>query len=489
VTDFGGVNVKELLQGVKDSLLDPNSERTSPASISNVLATIDDVLALATGSGGGGLKMEASEAEDSVSGSHTTASAALAGTGISTMFTLTEPQTVLVVGQATAQSTAPGTPAATRLGFFHTAPGPVITPHEGTATEETVGGGGAPHNQAVFVSKALITLPAGTHTIELAIAAFGGGTAKILADATHPARITVYLGRPIFGVGALDKVESIANGGGQHEETTQVFSVVPGTTLNFTLQQQQTVLVQAYGTCQHDTAQGGGPNNKKINSQIGLRIDGTDYEGTSHVYDQDGLTIGGEDDRAGLSVHKAITLLAGAHTVDVVLRKAEAKAGNEASLLTTADHPVVVSAVFTKPETFPQALGFVKASTMVTSDHAIGGSSVVPGSDVTFTLTVVQDVLIKGQTAGIFGNAFAGQCECFLRHTFDPGGADVITDYKIGKQFGSDGGDFLAESTGAAGEFLVSLAVGTHKLEIFASGGFSSIAQPIQTIAIAKEPI
>jgi hypothetical protein len=127
------------------------------------------------------------------------------------------------------------------------------------------------------------------------------------------------------------------------------------------------------------------------------------------------------------------------------------------------------------------AFSSLKASGLV-GDTGVAGSVAIPGTQVSFTLTQTQSILIMVTSGSFFHSANGSQGNAFIR-------VDG-TDYRIGFVFGSDGGSFLAESGQASGFIFLQLGPGTHTAVVFGSGnGNPVILGPIQLLVWANEPI
>ncbi len=127
------------------------------------------------------------------------------------------------------------------------------------------------------------------------------------------------------------------------------------------------------------------------------------------------------------------------------------------------------------------AFSFVKASTPV-GDTGVAGTIAIPGTQVTFTLTEAQNILVMVTSGGFIHSVNGSQGHAFIR-------IDGV-DYRIGHVFGSDGGDFLAESGQCGGFRFMQLGPGTHTAVLLGTGGGNpTILGPIQLMVWANEPI
>ena len=319
-----------------------------------------------------------------------------------------------------------------------------------------------------------IQLLAGPHTAEIIArtdpAMINPNTWFIDGSADAPTTLRAVYAEPVFGIGSLQKSESTVVA--PYSTPSTIFTVVPGSVIGVTLKVPQVVNFRAFGTVQADPAV-----ITDFDAVIGIRVDGVDYPGTRA---KSPVTDG--TDKMGVMAEVSVALASGVHTAEIILRTPTGVAA-PAYLDASAFTPARLTAIYTKAESFPQTLGYIKATSLVLGDHS--GAGVVPGTTLSFTLTAAQDVLIHLQSGGVYANVLGGQGKVSLRHT-NP--LLVVTDYRIGETFESDGGDFVAGSSGAAGSLILNLAAGTHTFEILA-GGNTSIFAPMQVHAIAQEPI
>ena len=121
---------------------------------------------------------------------------------------------------------------------------------------------------------------------------------------------------------------------------TTTYAVVPGTLINLTLSGSQTVFFEGCVTA-GNVGFGG------YNTQIGVRIDGIDYDGQSVKVG----TFFAANDLAGLSVAKAITLGSGPHTAQLILR--EAGGSGSASVVNGTTKPSRLTALYTTQTLVP----------------------------------------------------------------------------------------------------------------------------------------
>lgn len=159
----------------------------------------------------------------------------------------------------------------------------------------------------------------------------------------------------------------------------------------------------------------------------------------------------------------------------LAIRTVPASAANP--LITFADIPVAAVGKFQ----------FEKHSVPVLVNTNVAADIVVPGTAVTFTLTVARDVLVQVTSGGFQHSINGSSGEAFIRIT-SPG--PTVVDHRIGKVLGSDGGDTLVETGQCSGWVIVNLLAGVHTAEVFGSGGGNpAIQQPIQLVVLTGEPI
>lgn len=127
--------------------------------------------------------------------------------------------------------------------------------------------------------------------------------------------------------------------------------------------------------------------------------------------------------------------------------------------------------------------GGAKQATRVT-DFGVVGAAAVPGTQVSFTLTRTQNVLIMVTSGGLLKSPAGEISEAFIL-------LDGFTTFRIGHNDGSDSGGTVVESGQAAGFVFISLAAGVHTAEIFfTSGPFGgAILSPMSVLVLAAEPI
>lgn len=125
---------------------------------------------------------------------------------------------------------------------------------------------------------------------------------------------------------------------------------------------------------------------------------------------------------------------------------------------------------------------FAKWSAPVTSSVGVAGGVVVPGTQVSFTLTQTRPVLIQVTSGGFRHTTTGANGAAFIRVNG--------TDHQIGKVEGSDGGSSLVETGQCSGFVIVTLPAGTYTAELFGSGSINPvILAPIQLVVMTGEAI
>jgi hypothetical protein len=253
----------------------------------------------------------------------------------------------------------------------------------------------------VTVTKAL-ALAAGSHTIKLRFRRHQAGnaaSARILSTADHPIRLTaIYTFPEAIAPVAATPITSLEAENVTDTATTNattVYAVIPSTLINFSLPGTQTVLFAGLATADVST---------DLNAQLGVRIDGVDYNGTCVVHDNIiAVTVDG-----GIDVTKAVSLAAGAHTAQLVLRRAEGVVAGSARTFNSSLKPSRLTAIYTVPQAITPA-NEVIAEDDSASDTTASTSLVATGAAVGFTLTASSVARISAFSTGVAsggGNAF-----------------------------------------------------------------------------------
>lgn len=330
------------------------------------------------------------------------------------------------------------------------------------------------------VNKALLLTP-GLHTVELIWRWYGSpGGARLSTGSDAPARLTAVYTEPVFGIASLTKQEAENATGTPTTNTTATYALVPGTAIGFTLLTTQVVLFEAMGTV--------APVPNGFCAQIGIRIDGIDYDGTGVDWDTIYPIISDT-----VVAHKAISLAPGPHTAQIVLREPAAR-GRDAKLTNSATLPTRLTAIYTQPQAIaasPFAHMATKVRTLGQVTYATGGVFIdSPGSDDNpggpFEITVTTtggDVLIELYAHGgahNAGNPAAVGTGLKIDGVEQSG---TGTDYLVGHAVGSEIGLGNVSSQGCGQNYadghigymyIANLAPGSHTFRLtLGSSGFA----------------
>lgn len=238
----------------------------------------------------------------------------------------------------------------------------------------------------VTVTKA-VALLSGSHTVKLRFRRHQAGnsaSARLIIDADHPVRLTGLYTNPEeiidLGIGALKKEEVQNATGTATINSTTTYSLVPGTVISFAIPIAQDVYFHGVGTAKQTT---------DLNTQIGIRIDGIDYDGSTAVHD---TFFAITDVEADVSVAKAISLAPGSHTAQLLIRKTPAVLG-DAQLLNGTDRPTRLIALYTDPEEVVKSfLDYARDDSSGTFSTASAAPVLIPSPVVTFTQLKVGNV-------------------------------------------------------------------------------------------------
>jgi hypothetical protein len=237
-------------------------------------------------------------------------------------------------------------------------------------------------------------LTAGTHTIKGRADNPGGANRNIFG----PIHIMAFgtdsdLGggggqQAAGGSSALVKVESELTAGGPFSNTAFSYVDVPGATVSFTLTEPKIVLFVGEAHAFRDDANGG-----RQNTQIGINIDGTDYNGGS----VDTATLA-EFVSAGTMVHKAVLLAAGPHTATLRFRRHQAGNSGNAIFLCDTDHTIRLTGVYTEPVFGIGSLTRAEAenATGTADANSTTTYALLSGTSVSFNLETEKVVLFEG---------------------------------------------------------------------------------------------
>lgn len=263
--------------------------------------------------------------------------------------------------------------------------------------------------------------------------------------------------------GTFTKKEVVNNSGTSFQPSgpTGTISAVPGTLLNFTLNDDQEVLLVATGT--YDSLTAG-----EDQMDVGLKIDGVDT-----FLGQVGARVSGRN-IITFTVHKAIQMLAGAHTVEVIVRPL---VNIDQLVLNGVDQPTTLTAIYIEPVGAIGALSKQEAINQTATSFTTTNTTpqIIPGTTVTIDIPIAQTVFFTGYATGS-----------------ENGG---VTDGVLGLQVTSPGpttsdfsGSELIDSSPTAASHgamvvtrAISLAAGIHTADLTLRSGSGGTAEVINT--------
>lgn len=247
----------------------------------------------------------------------------------------------------------------------------------------------------VTVYKALV-LGAGAHTVDVVFRAAAGSREGRLANAAGKAtRLTaLYTVPEVIAPSAAAAFTSQTASNTTGTITTAAsttYVLVPNTLITIILPGSQTVFFDGFATAFANLGQ-------DIDAQLGLRIDGVDYNGTAA-----GASTTLVSSNRPITAGMAIVLGAGAHTAQLILRQSVDAVGTNARIRNTTDDPTVLTAIYTVPQTVPPSdMAFVEAiATGGQFDTSSATFVDVTGTTLNFSLTDPKNVTIKAQFTGI----------------------------------------------------------------------------------------
>lgn len=248
-----------------------------------------------------------------------------------------------------------------------------------------------------------VALGAGNHTIQLG----AGGNMTLIAAPSSPMTTSAMVPTAITGGGGGGGGGS--GGGGAALVTVEVENPgsfpspgpvgswidIPGTTITFTLDEQKSVLFAGVGTSQ---LTGG----TRIMSSFGVKIDGVVYDGTQLNSGANGVNDGGQ------SVVKSLLLAAGVHTANLTIRKDNALETGasiiDMRLIATYTQPVFGVGSLSQLEAIANLGGNFQTA------QTAPNWSLVPNTQINFTLLANQVVLFEGSGTAL--SDIAGKADC-----------------------------------------------------------------------------
>jgi hypothetical protein len=232
----------------------------------------------------------------------------------------------------------------------------------------------------------VVSLLAGLHTISIIVRKVGTAGVDLPADILSPITLTALYTEPVFGVGSLTSQEAENATGVPTVNATASYALIPGALVSFNLAETKVVLFEGLATAAAHV-----PSTYGFNVQLGIRVDGIDYDGTC-VEHHDFTYMRGDT----LVVHKAISLIAGFHTAQLIMRRADGADGFDAMVANEATRPTRLTAIYTAPT----------ASSLLLADQILDISSggfatgaaypgtAIPGALVNFVQSVAGDVIV-----------------------------------------------------------------------------------------------
>jgi len=209
-----------------------------------------------------------------------------------------------------------------------------------------------------------VPLSSGSHTAEVIYKSGGLAPAYLDSNALSPTRISAAWLDPVYGVGSLTKLETqVANPppSAFTFAANPAWQVLPGSLISFTIPTDQTVYISASG---NGYLHLGG----WIDTQIGLRVDGTDYPGT---YAMSWSSYGW----VPLVAMRAFNLASGPHAVEIVLRSRSPGLLWTGGIYTQTDLPATLTILLTKPEQLYEVESIANPTTIEAGDTGAPGTS------------------------------------------------------------------------------------------------------------------
>lgn len=450
MADLGGISMAEVSQGLKDALLDPALSRVAAPNAGNPLATVADVLAHASGGGSGVDFAAVASTSGNISVPNTNTAVLVPGTQVTPNLSISG---IVVINfsfvmSSTGAPTNVGLEAGVRIdGVDHW-----------IDSFRIVNGGSGDNTTVVPMSGSKpIFLAAGPHVIQAIARSSQTGTWSAEANVTHTANLSVIFktlqgGGSGNGGAALVKVEAETSGapGSTVTNATQVYAVIPNTLVSFTLTEAKTVFFTGMANALRNGA-------SRTNVQIGLRVDGIDYNG------QAPLVAAASFVDSGLMVTKALDLAPGPHTAQLIFKMADPTSSN-AIVYTSAEFPARLTGIYTAPVF---GIGsFTKQEAIGTSGSFATGSGTfvpVPNTSMVITLSQTQTVFFSGYASTSYYPPASNRRDTQLGLRITAAGP-VVTDY-AGSWDNSSGLGYYEGETVVVSR-AVTLPAGTYTAEL-----------------------
>jgi len=336
------------------------------------------------------------------------------------------------------------------------------TPYTLFVDAQSNGAGGDATFNMGYAGSIGVPLTAGVHTAYVFV------TQSVIgfqATANNPMTLSVIyptLSGATAAAAALGRQEAENTTSGTVTESGAIgtYADVPLTTLTIDVIASQVVYFSGEGHAFRDDAQLG-----RQNTQLGLSVDGVDYDGTA----ADTATLGGFLS-CPVTVTKAVTLGPGSHTIKLRLRRHQAGNSASAILLADATYPIRLTAIYTVPTELVQIVtgtGLEAEGTRkVDGDYAVTTAvTVVPGTTTSFTVGVAGKTIVS-----ISGSIFAA-ANTANDYTATIGiRIDGTTDFFFPFSDGVTGWDPTghngAEGLHLGGTIPLDLAVGAHTIDM-----------------------
>lgn len=267
-----------------------------------------------------------------------------------------------------------------------------------------------------------VPLAAGVHTCYLTGGAVNLG---LVASPTSPMTLTIIYPNLTGGVAtasplAMQEEENVT--GVATVNGTTAYIAIPNTLMQIVLSAPQVVDFEGLATIGLSGS---------FNSQLGIRINGVDYNGTGAR-----SSSSSGNDRESVFVNKAKQLGAGTHTAELVLRQAIATAGNAATI-NSVDLPTRLTAKYTVPQAVTPAVFSLMvfaarvSGNIVMADSAgawvdVPGPGVSPTFDLVFTPSITGKARVTVQGSAFCGSFYVGMGLNVNGVDLLPAGTDVL---------------------------------------------------------------
>jgi hypothetical protein len=174
------------------------------------------------------------------------------------------------------------------------------------------------------------------------------------------------------------------------------YILIPGTAISFDLEVERTVFFEGLATLVNVSS-------RSTNGQLGIRVDGIDYDGGAAY----GVNASGPQ-HDNVVAHKALTLAAGPHMAQLILRLRYVNAPAEAVVVNSTDGPSRLTALYTESTSAALLLAkqFVDITSGAFSTGAVYPGAAIPGAVVPFVQSVAGDVVVHLSASSQYNGAF-----------------------------------------------------------------------------------